>query len=307
MTDKPIQNIGLVGFGEVGEIFGRDFTAHGRNVFAYDILFHSHEARESMMARAWDAGVHAKGNLQECLRDAELVISAVTASSAVDVARDAAPMLRSGQIYLDINSVSPGTKAAMAARIDREQGCFVEAAVMAAVAPKRLKVPMLLGGTQAARTAEQLDAIGMDATAVSERIGVASATKMCRSVMMKGIEALAVESLMAARRYGAEDGVLASLAATYPEMGWDRQLPDYLIGRVAQHGRRRAAEMREAAQTLRDVGINPMLALATVERQDWLVREIAEHAPGTRTLKPFSWRKLMDAISGAEKPTTEPR
>ncbi len=103
----------------------------------------------------------------------------------------------------------------------------------------------------------------MNATAVSDKIGVASAVKMCRSVMIKGMEALAVECLFAARRYGAEEAVLASLDATYPQMGWRDKLPDYLVSRVAEHGRRRAAEMREVAESLRDVGIDPLMAEAT--------------------------------------------
>jgi 3-hydroxyisobutyrate dehydrogenase-like beta-hydroxyacid dehydrogenase len=303
MPPEPIRRVALVGFGEVGGIFGRDLAAQGLDVSIYDILLHSGEAREAMLAKARDAGVQAKESLNDALRDTDLVISAVTASSAADVARDASAALRSGQIFLDINSVSPATKSGMAERIDRGQGCFVEAAVMAAASPQRLKVPMLLGGKHAAKTAERLQSIGMNATAVSERIGVASATKMCRSVVIKGLEALVTESLMAARRYGAEEAVLASLAATFPDMGWNDRLPNYLISRVAEHGRRRAAEMREAAQALRDVGLDPLMAQATAERQDWLVHEMAEQGLDARTMKPFSWQRLADAISRASKPS----
>jgi len=123
--------------------------------------------------------------------------------------------------------------------------------------------------------------------------------KMCRSVMIKGIEALAVECLFAARRYGAEDAVLASLAATYPQMGWREKLPDYLISRVAEHGRRRAEEMREVAQASRDVGVDPMMAEATAERQDWLVEEMIEQNLKYRELTPFSWIALAEALSKA--------
>ena len=167
---------------------------------------------------------------------------------------------------------------------------------MAPVSPQRLKVPMLLGGAEAGPVAARLRSIGMNVTPIGDRIGVASAVKMCRSVIIKGIEALAVESLFAARRYGAEKEVLASLAATYPQMGWDGSLPDYLVSRVAEHGRRRAAEMREAAEALRDIGLEPLTALATAERQEWLVQEIAEHALSVPGGGAFSWQQLADAI-----------
>ena len=219
MADARIQRIAIIGFGEVGGIFGRDFSQQGIDVSVLDILFHSAESRDAMLSKAQECAVRACENLSECLRDAELVISAVTATSALDVAREASPILRSDQFFLDINSVSPDTKRGVAAHIERKHARFVEAAVMAPVPGLRLKVPMLLGGPHAAELAPRLQSIGMNATPVSEAIGVASAVKMCRSVMIKGMEALAVECMFAARRYGAEDAVLASLAATYPADG----------------------------------------------------------------------------------------
>lgn len=166
---------------------------------------------------------------------------------------------------------------------------------MAPVSPQRLKAPLLLGGPHAAQAAERLAAMGMNAKAASDRVGVASAIKMCRSVLIKGVEALAVECLFAARRYGAEEEVLASLEATYPAMGWKRDRPDYLVSRVAQHGRRRAAEMREVAEALRDVEFEPLMALATAERQDWLVDEMAK-AGIVYEAHSFSWVALADRL-----------
>jgi 3-hydroxyisobutyrate dehydrogenase-like beta-hydroxyacid dehydrogenase len=299
MASEPIQRIAIVGFGEAGGIIGKDLASRDLNISTFDILLHSKEARETVLAKARESKVQAAESLSDCVREAELVISAVTASSALDVAKESSRLLRAGQFFLDINSVSPGTKRKMAGHFEKIQACFVEAAVMAAVPPQRLKVPMLLGGPHAAELAARLPSIGMNATVASDRIGVASAVKMCRSVVIKGLEALAVESMFAARRYGAEDAVLTSLAATFPEMGWKEQLPDYLISRVAEHGKRRAAEMREAAQALRDVGIDPIMAEATAERQDSLVKEIAAQLPESRAGKSFSWRELADALDHA--------
>jgi 3-hydroxyisobutyrate dehydrogenase-like beta-hydroxyacid dehydrogenase len=299
MAAVPIQHIGLVGFGEVGGIFGRDFAKQGVRVSVYDILFHSSEPRAAMFRLAHDCSIEACESLAECLREAELVISAVTASSSLDVATEASRILRPGQIFLDINSVSPNTKRADAAQIERSGAHFVESAVMAPVPPYRLKAPMLLGGPYASELAPRLAVLGMDATPVSEKIGVASAIKMCRSVMIKGIEALAVECLFAARRYGADQAVLASLELTYPEMGWREKLPNYLVSRVAEHGRRRAAEMREVAEALRDVGIDPVMAEATAERQEGLVSEMADQNLKYKDLTPFSWIALAEALSKA--------
>lgn len=301
MASQSFRKIAIIGFGEVGGIFGRDLADRGIDVATYDILLDAPASREAMFAKARSCGVRACESAGECVRDRELIISAVTASSALQVAEECAPMFSAGQTFLDINSVSPETKARMADRFDRSAGHFVEAAVMAAVSPQRLKVPMLLGGRHAAELAPRLAAIGMNGKAMSEKIGVASATKMCRSVIIKGLEALVVESMFAARRYGAEDTVLASLAATYPDMGWQKNLPDYLISRVVEHGRRRAAEMREAAQAVSDVGLEPHMASATAARQDWLVDEIAAKGISPQAAEDFSWRALADAIAGTAK------
>lgn len=297
MATQPIQRIAIIGFGEVGGIFGHDFTKQGIEVCVFDILIASKRHRRQMMSKAQTCGVRAVDNLNDCLRGAELVISAVTASSAMDVAKDARPILQHGQIFFDINSVSPESKRKAASCIERSKAHFVEAAVMAGVPGQRLKVPMLLGGAHAAKVSEQLRSVGMNTTAFSDQVGVASAVKMCRSVMIKGFEALAVECLFAARQYGAEDAVLESLAATYPSLGWKDHLPDYLISRVAEHGRRRAAELREVAHALRSVGIKPTMTLAAARRQDQLVRAMAKKNLPFEAIKPFSWLALADAVA----------
>ncbi len=268
-------------------------------VSAFDILLNAEASRAAMLAKAKTFGVRACDSLESAVMGTDLVISAVTASSALDVAASAAPFLRAGQIFLDINSVSPETKRGIAEILSKSPATFVEAAVMAPVAPQRLKVPMLLGGAGAAACAEPLRGIGLNVKPVSEKIGVASAIKMCRSIIIKGIEAITVESMFTARRYGAEKLVLESLAATYPHMGWDGALPDYLISRVAEHGKRRAAEMREAAQAVADAGIEPLTALATAQRQDWLAQAIAEFSLTIPTNEKFDWMELADAITNA--------
>lgn len=297
MSNKSISRVAIIGFGEAGGIFAKDLAKREMHISVFDILFDSHRQRQPMLKKAEVCGVAAARSIKECLYKSELVISAVTASSALEVAKAAARILGKGQLFLDINSVSPGMKRKAAGYIARTGARYIEAAVMSAVPKQRLQVPMLLGGPHAFETAPSLQRIGMNVTPVSGQLGVASAVKMCRSVIVKGLEALVTESLFAARMYGAEDRVLASLAATFPAMGWEDQLPDYLISRVAEHGRRRAVEMCEVAQTLEHVGIEPMMALATARRQEQLIRAMAKRKvvfdPGER----FSWRSLSDAVT----------
>jgi 3-hydroxyisobutyrate dehydrogenase-like beta-hydroxyacid dehydrogenase len=299
-SPQAISRIAIIGFGEVGGIFGADLAGKGIQVSVFDILLASEPHRQQMLAKAQSCGVHVVETLQDCVHNADLVISAVTASSALDVAQQAARVLNPEQIFLDINSVSPETKRKASACMESSPGTggarFVEAAVMAGVPGKRLQVPMLLGGRHAVAVSDSLRALGMNPAVLSDQIGVASAVKMCRSVLMKGLEALTVECLFAARQYGAEDAVLESLAVTYPGMGWKDRLPDYLISRVAEHGERRAAELREVAHTLQEVAVEPTMTLAAAHRQEQLVHELAESDFPLQGIDPFSWRRVADAL-----------
>jgi len=302
-VSTDLRKFALIGFGEAGSILGADLVAAGRDVVMYDILLDSPESRAAMLEKARRAKVRAADSFDAAVVGAQVVVSAVTASASAEVAGKAARSLRAGQVLLDINSVSPAKKLSNAALVEGAGADYVEAAVMAPVPPQRLRVPMLLGGKRAAALAEELRGVGMNTTALSEQIGVASAVKMCRSIVIKGLEALAVESMLAARRFGAEREVLESLNGTFPSMGWTDRLPDYLVSRVAEHGRRRASEMREVARTLEDVDVDPMMALATAARQDWLIDAMSAAGISYSTLgAPFSWRDLVDALAPPTSP-----
>jgi 3-hydroxyisobutyrate dehydrogenase-like beta-hydroxyacid dehydrogenase len=306
MGALAFKTIAIIGFGEAGGILGAELAKQGASVRTYDLLLDEPAARDAMMRKASAARVEAAHSHAAAARGADLVISAVTAASAGDVAQAVAPHLAKGQVFLDINSVSPEVKRASAGLVERGGADYVEAAVMAAVPPKRLKVPLLLGGRRAKEVGAALNAMGFATEFAADTVGVASAIKMCRSVMIKGLEALTVECLMGARRYGAEEQVLASLAGTFPGMGWDKDLPNYLVSRVAEHGRRRAAEMREVAATLTDGGIAPRMASPTAELHDWFVAALASAGVPYKANGPFDWRQAVDALLTADSPDSLP-
>lgn len=292
-----MRTVTLIGFGEAGAILGADLVRAGCRVAAYDILIHDSDARARLEHAAVAAQVVLVASLADAVRGAELVISAVTASACLEVATSVAPLLASDSWFLDINSASPASKQHAAAAVTAAGGRYVEAAVMAAIPPQRLATPMLLGGAAASMLAPVLQGLGMKVSVVANEVGVASAIKLCRSIMIKGIEALTVECLFAARYFGAEEPVLASLHQTFPHMGWLGGQGDYLISRVAEHGRRRAAELREVASMLKSIGHEPFMASATAQRQDELVQRMAAAGIKYPSGMPFSWRELCDQLA----------
>lgn len=266
-------DIGLVGYGEVGKIFSRGLKEKsGRPVHAWDLKFAQAATREAELAHAREHGITASGSAADLCGRCALIISAVTASNTLAVAQEVARSVRPGTFFLDLNSASPGTKAQCAALIDGAGGHYVEAGVMTSVPPYGIKVPMLLGGVKAGELAAVLSGWGMDATPVAEKIGVASAIKMCRSVMIKGLVALVIESYTTARAYGVEEHMIPTLYETFPGIDWNKQ-GAYFFSRVAQHGKRRAEEMRESANTVLEAGFTPYMAAAIAEKHDWVAQQ----------------------------------
>lgn len=294
-ADPAAWRIGFVGYGEVGRTLSEDLRKAGvADVRAYDIKLGT-GLEAPLVEHAGAHGVALDASHAELAARVDLVVSAVTASQAVPVARACAPGLRAGTWFLDFNSASPNAKIRAAGVVDGTGARYVEGAVMTSVPPHRIRVPLLLGGPSAAALAPLLNALGFAATAGPERLGVASATKLARSVMIKGLEAMVVESFTTARAYGVEDEVLASLAETFPGIDWEQQ-GAYFFQRVVQHGRRRAEEMREAAQTVRDAGLEPWSASGTAERQAWVADLADRGVMGSRDEKRTDWRMDADRI-----------
>jgi len=298
VTDITNLRIALVGYGEVGSIFGAALADAGvARVAAFDILVR--DAAWAARARSRHGGVHIASSNHEATADADLVICAVTAAQTRTAAEQIARDVRKDAFVLDVNSASPRTKTGCAQIIDRAGGRYVESAVMSSVPPHGIRVPMLLGGAHAETLQPTLAALGFDAALGSRELGVVSAVKLCRSVVIKGMEALFIESMLAARHYGVEDEVLASLAETFPNLDWERQAT-WFWRRVVQHGKRRAEEMREAAVTVTDAGIEPRMSSATADVQAWIAGMRASGVFEEAT-KDAGFRDLCDRVRRAKR------
>ena len=290
--------IALIGYGEVGRILAEDLAPQGHALAAYDLKLET-EAGNPLREHAARTQVALAGSHTAAVVGAELIVSAVTASQAVAVARACAPAVASGAFFLDFNSASPGAKQRAAGLIDGAGGRYVEGAVMTSIPPYRIRVPLLLGGSHAAALKPVLDGLGFAAKVASEKLGVASATKMCRSVMIKGLEAMVIESFTTARHYGVEDAVIASLHETFPGIDWENQAA-YFFQRVIEHGRRRSEEVREVAVTVEEAGLTPWSAAGTAERQAWVADLADAGVFGAKDARDFArstdWRLEADRI-----------
>ena len=266
MTLENPLAIAFIGFGEVGQTFARGLLATGGvRLAAYDLLFARtplHRTEEAAIA----LGVSPQKSAANVIAGAHIVISAVTADAAETVAAQAAPHLAAGQIFFDVNSAAPTTKRRAAASVNAAGAHYVEGAVMAPVLKPGIAVSILTGGPEAERLSHRLNAFGMNLTPVATEYGLASAMKLCRSIIIKGLEALMVDCAAASSHWNVQQEVFASLTETFPSIDWPA-LSLNMQERVATHGIRRSAEMREAAEMMAGLGGDASLLAAVAEAQ----------------------------------------
>jgi 3-hydroxyisobutyrate dehydrogenase-like beta-hydroxyacid dehydrogenase len=297
MNNHP--RIGFVGFGEAGFHIGGGLRgAAGDGIKAFDINADTPGLGEKIHRRAAETGTRLVRSNAELTGAADIVISVVTSDQALAAAQQTAPGLGPGQLYADLNSVSPVLKQTIDRVISATGARFVEVAVMAPAPPYGHKVPMLVGGAGGPEFIERMTPFGMRMEFTSTRVGEAAATKMCRSIIVKGMEALLTECVLGASRYGAEERVFQSLAETFPGLDW-AEIATYMVGRVVVHGERRAREMEEVAETLRSSGVDPIMAEATVRRMDWSAQLGLKKLFGGEA--PVTYRQFAEAVAELDK------
>lgn len=247
--------LGFLGYGEAARAFHEGLGRPGLDVVAFDrLLDHDDGGMRAAMAMrgAEPCDVASLGNV-------DWIFSAVTADQSLVAVEPLLPHLREGQVLIDINSVSPARKRETAVGVEA-RGCgYLDMAVMAPVYPKKHATPVLLAGPLAEKLLPELVSLGFSVSLAGAEVGAATAIKMVRSLFVKGLEAITVETLLAAEASGCFDGILASLSKSFPGLGW----PDFAVyqfERTLRHGGRRAAEMRESASTMAALGLRSELA-----------------------------------------------
>lgn len=310
VSTRSVARLAFVGFGEAARAFLGGWRAIGLTVdaVAFDLktLDTDPGVADAKKAEMAELGALVAADLVEVVTGADVIISLVTADQANAVAEGVAAAIRAetvragaigtgmastSPLFLDGNSCAPGTKRRSALAIDGAGGLYVDMAVMAPVHPKLHRTPVLFSGPNTTAALELAQALSMDGREAAGDVGTASSIKMIRSVMMKGMEALFLECVLAGRRAGVDDVVLDSLEVTYPGFGFKVRAA-YMQERVMTHGVRRAAEMREVARTVDDLGLVGDMARAAVEWQ----QRVGDLGLDANAIGAEDYRALADAI-----------
>ncbi len=265
--------IAFVGMGEAGGAIAGGWGAErAGQISAYDIKLDDAGTRAEILARGKELGITCSPTLKDAVSSADLVFSTVTADQAVTAAGQAAPLLKEGAFWCDLNSCAPASKQQSCKVIQTAGGRYVDVAVMAPVYPKRNLVPVLISGDWVTDILPVFNALPMDAQVVDGPVGRASSVKMVRSIMVKGMEALTAECALAAVAAGVLEEVMPSLKSGHPKIDVVARAM-YNFDRSSIHGKRRASEMDEVAEMLTDLGLPNSMSRASAVWQ----RKIAEH------------------------------
>ena len=263
--------ITFIGFGEGAAAFSVALAARGSTISAYDVLLSEPGGAGRLKARAGSTAVSFL-SLTEALRDAEYVLSNVTASRARAAAEECAPHLQPGQVYLDLSATEPTIKMEIARIIEASGARFVEGAELRSFGMTGADNEILLGGPHARDAERDLHTVGLNARFYSDEIGKASLFKMLRSVFSKGLEALLLEFLIAAERGGIRDDVWSDVTALFISQPFEKVAKTWVRTHSSAH-QRRLDELRQVLDVLRSLDVDPIMtsaAYAVFERSGQL-------------------------------------
>lgn len=254
-------HIAFIGFGEAARAFTESLKPLGIDRFTAHDIKQGTDGAGPIASEAARLGVELADGPFEAIEGADWVIAAVTAASSLEAAQSVEGGLKSGQTYIDINSVSARRKQDTAELVRGRGARYVDMAVMAPVHPRGHRTPVLIAGDHDGPVADALKRLEFDFRVIGDEVGSATSIKMIRSLFVKGLEAITVQAIMAARQAGCYDEVYESLAGSYKVLGWP-DYAEYQFERMMRHGVRRAAEMRESANSMRELGFSNGGALA---------------------------------------------
>jgi 3-hydroxyisobutyrate dehydrogenase-like beta-hydroxyacid dehydrogenase len=285
--------LGFIGFGEAAFNIAKGLKGEGMDgIIAYDKFWKDAPGSELICQRATEAQVRLVPTHQELVEKSEMVVSAVSADMAVSLAKTSRPSLKPGQMYVDINATSPMTKEEID-KIISPVALFVDCAVMGPVPTYKHKVPVSVSGSGAKAFTDIMMPFGMNITFMDAPAGSASASKMFRSIFMKGFVVLLLEMLTAAHKYKVEDDVLLSVKETLTA-GPLLEVVNGLIGRGVIHSERREHEMDEVIATLETLRVDGIMSKATKAKLRWCTQlGLKGHFKG---VPPKDFHEIFEAI-----------
>ena len=283
--------IGFIGFGAAACSLALGLGSEGiHEMLAYRPGAGDTEKDRLRVRNAQAAGVRLVSDLAELAGDSDIIFSAVPPTFSLAAAREARDHLSGRQIYVDITATTPALKKEIWAELKGSGVRFVDAAVLGGLPKEKHRVPIAASGNGAEAFRELFTPFNMQISIVGEEPGAASAIKLIRSIFMKGISTLMLETLEAADHYGVSGEVTASLAASMDSAPFLDHL-DRLVTGSAIHCKRRADELEGSIAMLEEAGLDSAMTRAARDR----LRGLEHHGFDQRFLenRPTGWEEII--------------
>jgi 3-hydroxyisobutyrate dehydrogenase-like beta-hydroxyacid dehydrogenase len=262
----------FIGFGELGSSLAEGLGRSGANlVRAYTPERSQPAATAALEGRFRRTEARRSMSLQEAVAGATAVLSVVPADASRGVAQRCAPLLDRGAYYVDLTAAPVEDMEFAAVLVEQVGALYVDAAVLGTVATSGFEVPILASGPGARGWQALVDPEGLVVEAIDAPAGHATLLKLLRSVYMKGREALILEMMLAARRYGLEDRVAESIRGPGEQVPF-AALAERVLCALAVHAERRADELLASSEVVRAAGVDPVTTCAGSE----VLRRLAE-------------------------------
>jgi 3-hydroxyisobutyrate dehydrogenase-like beta-hydroxyacid dehydrogenase len=288
------ERIGIVGYGEAGQAIAQGLCSNrGSSISVFDIKFNDEELRESLRLRAQEQGVIVEDDMGSLIANNGMILSLVTGEVATQVVRDSLSFIKEGKVYVDMNTVSPRKKILMGELIEQKGGSFIEVAILGAIASYGFKSPMLVCGKRANQLVNVFAKMGFNVKFVSTEIGKASYLKMLRSVFAKGVEALLLEMLVAAKRCDLVEPLMGAIVEHMDHSSFN-DIANTWLTTNAIHAERRTEEMEHVIETLNELNMKPIMAEATRDRLRTSVQSGLKNF--FKGEKPCDYREVIDAL-----------
>lgn len=256
---KPLQTIGIHSPGDMGHSVGQRLRENGLRVIAYVA---DRSARTQALAK--EAGIEAVPSYEALVQESDVILSILVptqAMPAADLVAQAIKKTGADVLYADCNAIAPQTAQAVAAYITKAGGRFVDASIVGGP-PRGEYTPRIYTSGEEADVLALLNDYGLNIIVMSDKVGDASALKMCFASLTKGSTALYAQLMTAAKALGIDETLKAEFAGSMPDrlQRIERGLP-----RVPVKARRFVGEMEEMAKMYESLGMIPSMLAGAAE------------------------------------------
>jgi len=293
MTAQQIR-LGLIAFGEVGSGLAKGLRGEGlQTICAFDPGAQQGPFSDLIRRAAHDCDVDLVADLKELAEGSDVIISSTPGRQSVPTAEAIAPFIRADHLYVDVASATPKIKIAALEEVAAKGANVADGGIGGSPLMNGHRIEMLVCGPGGEAFRDTMSPWAMNITHIGPKLGVASAIKIFRSVIAKGLEAVVVECILGAEKHGISEDVLQSYTRFFTRPFGD--MAKYLITTDVIHARRRAEEAEMCAEALLDSGIDPIMTNATVARLESVADlELKGHFSGK---PPKNYSEAIAAIS----------